>query len=77
MTPNSNDKKIFRSNFEHDRVQTFLEVMDRHQQLVHREVRVLVVEVKHMLMRHDAVDHHYIKQKQIHLIKKRNCDKKP
>ncbi len=37
--------------------------MDQHQQLVHQEVITVVVEVKHMLMIHDVVDHHFIKNK--------------
>ncbi len=63
MIPNSNHNN---QNFEETiQIQTFLEVMDQHRQLVHRGVINVVVEVKHKLRKYDVVDHHYIKQKLI------------
>jgi len=60
MTPNSNKQSL--NKFDKIQIQTFLEEVDQHQQLVHQEVITLVVEVKHMLMIYDVVDHHCIKR---------------
>ncbi len=63
MIPNSNHNN---QNFDLKKeieIQTFLEAMDQHPQLVHRGVINVVVEVKHKLRKYDVVDHHYIRQK--------------
>lgn len=44
-------------------MQTFLEEVDQHRQLVRQEVTISVVEEVHKLMIHDVVDHHFIQKR--------------